>query len=86
MALVTGRIFSTSSFQLLLISAIINITSLVILAVLLNVLKQLLFWKKNEPPVVFHWFPFIGSAITYGQEPTKFLKDCQAKVCHMIIP
>lgn len=76
MGLVTGG-NSTSSFQLLI--SIITV-SLVILAVLLNVLKQILFWKTNEPPVVFHWFPFIGSAVSYGQEPTKFLKNCQAKV------
>ena len=55
--------------------------SIAILVVLLNVLKQLLFKLKDEPPVVFHWFPFIGSAISYGQEPTKFLQQCQAKVC-----
>ena len=54
--------------------------SLFAAAVLLNVIKQILFKKKDEPPVVFHWLPFIGNAITYGQDPTKFLKECQAKV------
>jgi sterol 14alpha-demethylase len=76
MGLVTGGL-STSSFQLLIL---MTTFSVVILAVLLNVLKQILFSKKDEPPVVFHWFPFIGSAVSYGQEPTEFLKECQAKV------
>lgn len=76
MGVLTGGV-SAASFQVLISSISV---SLVILAVLLNVLKQVLFKKKDEPPVVFHWFPFVGSAISYGQEPTQFLKECQAKV------
>lgn len=51
-----------------------------VLAVVLNVLKQLLLKNPNEPPVVFHWFPFIGSAVTYGMDPYKFFFDCRKKV------
>ncbi|THW55069.1 Cyp51A, partial [Aureobasidium pullulans] len=47
--------------------------------VLLNVVRQLLFANKNEPPVVFHWFPFLGSTITYGMAPTDFFADCQKR-------
>ena len=50
------------------------------LAVILNVLSQLLFKNPNEPPVVFHWFPIIGSTVTYGIDPYKFFFDCRAKV------
>jgi sterol 14-demethylase len=50
------------------------------LAVVLNVLSQLLFKNPNEPPVVFHWFPIIGSTITYGIDPYKFFFDNRAKV------
>ncbi|POS82734.1 lanosterol 14-alpha-demethylase, partial [Erysiphe pulchra] len=50
-----------------------------VLAVVLNVLYQLLFRKPHEPPVVFHWFPVIGSTITYGIDPYKFFFDCRAK-------
>ncbi|KAL1994646.1 hypothetical protein VTN49DRAFT_2116 [Thermomyces lanuginosus] len=50
-----------------------------VLAVVLNVLKQLLLKNPNEPPVVFHWFPFIGSAVTYGMDPYKFFFDCRKK-------
>ncbi|KAF2112475.1 eburicol 14 alpha-demethylase-like protein [Lophiotrema nucula] len=46
--------------------------SFLVLAVVLNVLKQLLFKKPNEPPMVFHWFPVIGSTITYGMDPYRF--------------
>ncbi|KAL8917238.1 MAG: hypothetical protein Q9208_008077 [Pyrenodesmia sp. 3 TL-2023] len=44
-----------------------------------NVLRQKLFKDPNKPPVVLHWFPFIGSAVTYGIDPYKFYFDCQAK-------
>ncbi len=51
-----------------------------VLAVVLNVLNQLLLKNPNEPPMVFHWFPIIGSTITYGIDPYKFFFDCKAKV------
>lgn len=51
-----------------------------VLAVLLNVLQQLLFKNPHEPPVVFHWIPFIGSTVIYGMEPYKFFDNCRAKV------
>ncbi|KAF2186034.1 cytochrome P450 14-alpha sterol demethylase [Zopfia rhizophila CBS 207.26] len=44
-----------------------------------NVLSQFIFRKKSEPPVVFHWFPFIGNAISYGMNPYKFLASCRDK-------
>lgn len=51
-----------------------------ILTVVLNVASQILFRKSNEPPVVFHWFPFIGSTITYGMDPPTFFKQNREKV------
>ncbi len=56
------------------------LAAFVVSTVLLNVLQQLLFKNPNEPPVVFHWFPVIGSTITYGIDPYKFFFDCRAKV------
>lgn len=56
------------------------IVSVLILALLANILQQLLLKNLNEPPVVFHWLPFIGSTVTYGIDPFKFFSDCQAKV------
>ncbi len=52
-----------------------------VLVVIVNVLQQLLFKNPNEPPMVFHWFPVIGSSVTYGLDPYKFFFDCKAKVC-----
>jgi len=52
-----------------------------VLVVVLNVLQQLLFKNPNEPPMVFHLFPVIGSSVTYGIDPYKFFFDCRAKVC-----
>ena len=57
-----------------------------ILAVSANLLQQKLLRNPNEPPVVFHWLPFIGSTVTYGIDPFKFFFECQAKVrqqCNM---
>lgn len=58
----------------------IGFGAFIILSVVLNVLNQLLFKNRNEPPLVFHWFPFVGSTITYGMDPPKFFKENRAKV------
>jgi sterol 14-demethylase len=52
----------------------------VVLSVILNVLSQILFKNPNEPPMVFHWFPFIGSTVTYGMDPPRFFKENRDKV------
>ncbi|KAL7417207.1 lanosterol 14-alpha-demethylase [Mrakia frigida] len=45
-----------------------------LLAVVLNVAHQLL-WPKDPtlPPVIFHFFPWIGSAVSYGMDPYAFM-------------
>ncbi|KAI9841457.1 MAG: Sterol 14-alpha demethylase [Sclerophora amabilis] len=50
-----------------------------LLAIVINVLRQLLFKNPNEPPIVFYWVPFIGSTITYGIEPYVFFDKCRRK-------
>lgn len=52
------------------------------LTILINVAYQLLLrqWNKIQPPVVFHWIPFLGSTISYGIDPYKFFFDCREKV------
>ncbi|CBX97082.1 Sterol 14-alpha demethylase [Plenodomus lingam] len=59
--------------------AITGFASFILVAVVLNVLKQLLFKKANEPPVVFHWLPIIGSTVTYGMDPYAFFFRNQKK-------
>ncbi|KAK3943668.1 cytochrome P450 [Diplogelasinospora grovesii] len=49
------------------------------ITVVLNVLQQVLFKNPNEPPLVFHWFPVIGSTITYGMDPPRFFKENREK-------
>jgi len=44
-----------------------------------NIARQLFFPNKNEPPVVFHWIPWLGSALAYGRDPYKFLFAARAK-------
>ncbi|KAJ7593343.1 lanosterol 14-alpha-demethylase [Mycena floridula] len=60
----------------LILLACINIP---VLAVVLNVISQWLPKKASDPPVVFHWLPFIGSAIQYGNDPVNFLLACREK-------
>ena len=61
-------------------SFVAALACVLVLVVLVNVLWQILFRKLNEPPVVFHWLPFIGSTVTYGIDPFNFFFECQAKV------
>ena len=56
------------------------IAILVMLATLTTVMQQILFKNPNEPPIVFHWLPVIGSTVTYGIDPFRFFFDCQKKV------
>lgn len=51
----------------------------VMIAILLNVLRQVLLKRTDEPPVVFHWLPFIGSTISYGMDPYGFFFANRAK-------
>lgn len=44
-----------------------------------NIVRQLIFTNENGPPIVFHWIPWLGSAVTYGKEPYKFLFAAQAR-------
>ncbi|KAB5536450.1 cytochrome P450 51 [Coniochaeta sp. 2T2.1] len=57
----------------------VTFAGLLFLIVAVNVAKQLLFANPNEPPMVFHWFPVIGSTITYGMDPPTFFKTNRAK-------
>jgi sterol 14-demethylase len=57
-----------------------GLAAFLVLAVVLNVLNQLLFKNPNEPPVVFHWLPIIGSTVTYGMDPYRFFMENRAKV------
>ncbi|KAG8525394.1 Sterol 14-alpha demethylase [Bacidia gigantensis] len=55
------------------------ISSLLLLAIVANVLSQLLFRNPNEPPLVFYWVPFIGSTVEYGIDPYRFFFQCRQK-------
>ena len=50
--------------------------------ILLTVLSQLLRRNPAEPPLVFHWVPFIGSTIDYGIDPYNFFFRCREKVAY----
>ncbi|KAF4512423.1 hypothetical protein G6O67_001565 [Ophiocordyceps sinensis] len=53
------------------------------LSVMLNVANQVLNKNPLEPPLVFHWFPFVGSTITYGMDPPRFFQENRAKHGHV---
>lgn len=66
---------SSLSFQISIVLA-----ALIGLSVVYHVASQLLFKNPNEPPMVFSWFPIIGSTITYGMDPPAFFKENREKV------
>lgn len=53
-----------------------------LVAIVLNVARQLLVRNEKEPPVVFHWIPFLGSTISYGMDPYAFFFFCRKKVSY----
>ncbi|KAL7945949.1 cytochrome P450 51B [Trichoderma barbatum] len=57
----------------------IGVAGFLAIAVFFNVVQQLLFVNPSDPPMVFHWFPFIGSTVIYGMDPPKFFRDNRAK-------
>ena len=63
--------------------ASVGALSFVALSIVINVLRQLFFKKSHEPPVVFHWVPFIGSTISYGMNPYNFFDQARTKVCRL---
>ena len=87
--LISNLIFQLSTLYLItfpikmgfsVLNVIAAIASLMIIVILTTVLQQVLFKNSNEPPLVFHWLPVIGSTVTYGIDPFKFFLDCQKKV------
>ncbi|KAJ3475810.1 hypothetical protein NLI96_g11590 [Meripilus lineatus] len=60
----------------LILMALVNLP---IIAIVINVLRQLLPQDKTKPPMIFHWIPVFGSAAAYGQDPIKFFLDCREK-------
>lgn len=69
--LVTGQILFIAYYT----------SGLVLVSIVLNVINQLVFYNRKEPPVVFHWVPFIGSTVAYGMDPYQFFFASRAKVC-----
>lgn len=61
----------------------LTVASIIVVGILVNILKQLLFKSPNEPPLIFHWLPFIGSTVTYGMDPPRFFKENRAKVPYL---
>lgn len=80
LALVTEPLRNLLSNSSIGVTLSAGFLSFIVLTIILNVLRQLLIKTPNEPPVVFHWVPFIGSTITYGIDPYKFFFSCREKV------
>lgn len=68
------------------LQALTIVALLPFVVVAINVASQLLLPKKHSaPPVVFHLFPIIGSAVTYGIDPYHFFFSNRAKVSIEVI-
>lgn len=79
-----GVIVDTVRDQLTYKSAIVigagGVFSFIVLAIVLNVVSQLIRKDPTQPPLVFHWVPIIGSTVSYGIDPYDFFFACQQKV------
>ncbi|KAJ1328170.1 sterol 14alpha-demethylase [Microdochium nivale] len=50
------------------------------LSLAFSVFRQLfLLRSKTEPPAVFHWIPYVGSAVAYGMDPVAFFEKYRVK-------
>lgn len=86
LAVALEKLSELHSTQSLWVLGSLGLLALVSMSIVVNVLQQILFKNPHEPPVVFHWFPFVGSTISYGMDPYKFFFDCRAKVrVHCIV-
>lgn len=80
LANVAGPLNVFLQVQLTWVVVLTAFASSLVLAIVLNVLSQLLFKNPHEPPLVFHLVPFIGSSISYGMDPYQFFSACREKV------
>jgi len=46
--------------------------SLIVVFYVSHLVKQLLPRDERTPPMVFHWFPWLGSMVVYGMDPYAF--------------
>ncbi|CCC70983.1 hypothetical protein NCAS_0G00960 [Naumovozyma castellii] len=55
--------------------------SLIVLAPFLySITWQFIYsFRKDRPPLVFYWIPWVGSAVPYGHKPYVFFENCQKK-------
>lgn len=80
LAVVLEKLSELHSTQSLWVLTSVGLLALFSVSVVVNVLRQILFKNPHEPPLVFHWFPFVGSTISYGMDPYKFFFESRAKV------
>lgn len=57
----------------------LGVSTFIVAAVVVNILKQIFLKNPHEPPVVFHLIPFLGSTVTYGIDPYRFFFDCKER-------
>ncbi|KAL0954309.1 hypothetical protein HGRIS_003308 [Hohenbuehelia grisea] len=60
--------------------ALIALINAPVIVILLHACWQLVAPRDpTKPPTVFHWLPFIGSAVQYGNDPLNFFLACREK-------
>ncbi|GAA5853817.1 hypothetical protein JCM8547_007460 [Rhodosporidiobolus lusitaniae] len=68
------------SVILLAAQAVLALFGALALSVVLNVAYQLVKPRDpTKPPLVFHYVPVIGCAVSYGMDPMGFLEDCRQR-------
>ncbi|KAJ8521896.1 hypothetical protein ONZ45_g1479 [Pleurotus djamor] len=60
--------------------ALIALINAPVIVIFLNAVWQMVAPRDpSTPPTVFHWLPFIGSAVGYGNDPLNFFLACREK-------
>ncbi|TBU43941.1 14 alpha-demethylase [Dichomitus squalens] len=63
----------------MLVSFILSAVNVCIAIIVINICRQLLSLNRSQPPVVWHWIPFLGSTISYGKDPVGFFRTCRER-------
>lgn len=58
----------------------VQIALVIFTPIVYNLLYQFVYsFRKDRVPLVFHWIPWVGSAVGYGMQPYDFFELCRQK-------
>jgi sterol 14-demethylase len=86
MSIVKSLLQDAQHFLLVLLDAFKSLSTIqqllltISIPFIYSITWQLLYsLRKDRAPMVFYWFPWVGSAVTYGMQPYEFFENCRQK-------